>query len=195
MIKLALRIREPVCCKKNVPDTDQENFEFQRVIVSVFPFNCVANCVNGEVAGPFKTRPDGSNWDPWQLQVKRLFPKVQLVVQPSWVQTAVNAVKESLTFTTRVLAFSIKSQFPEVFRRVWIVRSIVIVLPEITIPLAEPPGGLGFMGSASSVEEHAVKKAAPNVLNTTETPACSRNFLRESIKLPDSVVIKFSMAD
>lgn len=84
MIKLALRIREPVCCKKNVPDTeqDQENIEFQRVIVSVFPFNCVANCVKGEVAGPFKTRPDGSNCDPWQLQVKRSFAKDQLFVQP-----------------------------------------------------------------------------------------------------------------
>lgn len=111
------------------------------------------------------------------------------------MQTDVKAVKESLTFTTSVRALSIKSQFPEVFRRVWIVRSIVIVLPEITMPLAEPPGGLGFLGSASSVEEHEVKKAAPNVLKTTETPACSRNFLRESVKLPDFETIEFSMAD
>ena len=67
----------------------------------------------------------------------------------------------------------------------------MIILPEITIPLAEPPGGLG---SASSVEEQAVKKATPNVPNTTETPACSRNFLRESVKLPDFEIIEFSMA-
>ena len=118
--KPALKSSEPVCRRKRGAETDKKmkNLEFHFVMVSVFPFFCVAYCVNGEVAGPFKTRPDGSNCDPWQLQIKRSIAKDQLFVQPSWVQTDVNAVNELLTFTTRVLAFSIKSQFPEVFRPV-----------------------------------------------------------------------------
>jgi hypothetical protein len=71
-----------------------------------------------------------------------------------------------------------------------------MVVPEMIIPLLDPPefpGGFGATGSASSVEEQEVKNAAPKVAKTKELPAFSRNFLRESVKLPDFVLSDWSI--
>ncbi len=71
-----------------------------------------------------------------------------------------------------------------------------MTFPEIVIPVLEFPGGTvggGTVGSASSVDEHEVKKATPKVANTTEAPVFSRNFLRDSVKLPVLVTSTFSI--
>jgi hypothetical protein len=125
--------------------------------------------------------------------VNRLFPKVQLVEHPEWVQTEVNATKEPFTLATKVLAFSIKSQLPEVLRPVWIDRLMVMVFPEMLIPVLLLPGGV--VGPESSVLEQEVKKAAPKVLKTTVAPAFSRNFRRDSVKFPVLIIIDLSISD
>lgn len=73
----------------------------------------MAYWVKGALAGPLSTAPDGSKTDPWQVQVKRLFEKRQLLKQPECVQTEVKATNEPLTLATRVRTFSTKSQEPE----------------------------------------------------------------------------------
>jgi hypothetical protein len=66
----------------------------------------------------------------------------------------------------------------------------------MVIPVPEFPGGVGVgaIGSASSVEEQEVKNATPRVAMTREDPAFSRNFLRESVKLPDLVTSALSIS-
>lgn len=127
------------------------------------------------------------------MQVKRLLPKVQLVEHPEWVHTEVKATKEPLILATKVRAFSIKSQLPEVLRPVWIDKLIVMVFPEMVIPEELLPGGV--VGPASSVLEQAVKNAAPKVLNTKVEPAFSKNFLLDSVKVPVLITSDFSMID
>jgi hypothetical protein len=98
-----------------------------------------------------------------------------------------------LIFATSVRAFSINNQFPGVFKAVCRDRFMDMVLPEIIIPFDEFPGGLGATGSGSSVEEQEVKNAAPKVAITMEAPVFSRNFLLDSVKLPDLVMSELSI--
>lgn len=72
-------------------------------------------------------------------------------------------------------------------------KLIVIVFPEMVIPVLLLPGGV--VGPESSVVEQEVKNAAPRVLNTKVEPAFSKNFLRDSVKVPDLITSDFSMID
>lgn len=75
------------------------------------------------------------------------------------------------------------------------VKSMVMVVPEITIPELEFPGGFELFGLVSSELTQEVKNAAPSVEIIRLAPAFSINFLRDSVRFPDLVRIGVSIVD
>ena len=158
---------------------------FYLLIVSVEPETEVLYTSKGWPAGPWTTLPAVSKIELWQVQVNRLLVNDQLSKQPEWVHTEVKATYVPLRFATKVLAEVINNHPPEAASLFWIVRFTCTVFPEMVIPLGAVVLGGVVVSSGSSELTQEVKKAVPKEPITAAKPAFSKNFLRDSERLPD----------